>query len=115
MDSEGRILALRSGTADVVVTSADGASATCPVTVENGLATAFTTADAYADVHAFWQGDVLTLTAATSAHAVLYDMYGHALQSWQIPAAGTHTCTFAAMPKGIYLLRVGNRTLKRVK
>lgn len=298
VDSEGRILALRSGTADVVVTSADGASATCPVTVENGLATAFTTADAYvydgagttnygtnatlivrndgtgyrrgtyarfplaaldsvqttgsdarvklvfhvtygaekvsevqwnvfsvaaqwkentvtwsngpsyatpalaavpcfvpktdwtdnyvafdvtsyalaqhaagatdlsvyiyqnaratggkgtsqfasrengsiilsprlvvegeelpvgihtatadadADVHAFWQGDVLTLTAATSAHAVLYDMYGHALQSWQIPAAGTHTCTFAAMPKGIYLLRVGNRTLKLVK
>ena len=298
VDSEGRILALRSGTADVVVTSADGASATCPVTVENGLATAFTTADAYvydgagttnygtnatlvvrndgtgyrrgtyarfplaaldsvqttgsdarvklvfhvtygaekvsevqwnvfsvaaqwnentvtwsngpsyatpalaavpcfvpktdwtdnyvafdvtsyalaqhaagatdlsvyiyqnaratggkgtsqfasrengsiilsprlvvegeelpvgihtatadadADVHAFWQGDVLTLTAATSAHAVLYDMYGHALQSWQIPAAGTHTYTFAAMPKGIYLLRVGNRTLKLVK
>lgn len=66
-------------------------------------------------VQAFWQGDVLTLTVPAAAQATLYDVQGHALQTWQIPAAGTHTYTFAAMPQGIYLLRIGNQVIKLVK
>ena len=47
VDNQGHVMALRSGTAYVTVKSADGVSASCLVTVDKGLATAYTTADSY--------------------------------------------------------------------
>lgn len=47
VDNNGHVMALRSGTANVTVESVDGVSASCSVTVDEGLATAYTTADAY--------------------------------------------------------------------
>ena len=47
VDQNGRVLALRSGEADVKVTVSDGVEAVCHVTIAPGLATSFATADAY--------------------------------------------------------------------
>lgn len=47
VDQNGRVLALRSGEADVKVSVDDGLEATCHVVVAPGVATSFATADAY--------------------------------------------------------------------
>lgn len=47
VDQSGRLLALRSGEADIVATAADGVKAVCHVSVAPGIASSFTTADAY--------------------------------------------------------------------
>lgn len=47
VDQSGNVLAVRSGKADVTVTAENGVQSVCHVTVEDGMATAYTTADAY--------------------------------------------------------------------